>query len=106
MRCQGVSLLAAQLNRFVVITLVKKAQILCKSSFEVSFVHKEKTIAFGIMTHNLVGEMRKQFGEITQVVGEMKRIVGEMKQVVGEMKQNCWENEAILLGKCYNLLGK
>ena len=58
---KGVSLLVAQLDRFVilVVVLVKKAQILCKSSFKMIFVHKKKTIAFGKMTHNFVGEMRK-----------------------------------------------
>ena len=60
-RCKGVSLLVAQLDRFVilVVVLVKKAQILCKSSLKMIFVHKKKTIAFGKMTHNFVGEMRK-----------------------------------------------
>ena len=45
-RCKGVSLLVAQLDRFVilVVVLVKKAQILCKSSLKMIFVHKKKLL--------------------------------------------------------------
>ena len=89
-RCKGVSLLVAQLDRFAIVMLVKKAQILCKSSFKMIFVHNKNYCIWQNDTQFCWGNEKVVWGNDSICWGNETHCWGN--------EADCWGNEAKLLG--------